>query len=293
MALPENPENRLEQYLQNIAEGSGDIPETPANRLEQYLAYIAENGGSGGSGPDFGENVGYVWSTIFNEDTRFGHDGDMPEGLNYAYIYPDGYPDVDLSEYDGNLTVILDGVKYENLPLVNLDDNYGWGTTVLDEETDLPDFSKIPFFAMPPSNSEDGLQVFSSKIGIHSLEIQWKTVGNKIPPELLPLTVEFTPYNPPDEDGYGTWTFWPATDEDEKYFMDAPFVHLYSEDIDATLVRSGWHFHPVIWESYTRNAQDEIEPGLRIEFYDWNYDADHNRHYIQRTGVCKWPVTED
>lgn len=43
MSLPENPENRLEQYLQNIAEGSGDVPETPSNRLEEYLAYIVEH----------------------------------------------------------------------------------------------------------------------------------------------------------------------------------------------------------------------------------------------------------
>lgn len=51
MSLPENPESRLEQYLQNIATGEGEYPANPDSRLEQYLDYIIEHGGSGGSVP--------------------------------------------------------------------------------------------------------------------------------------------------------------------------------------------------------------------------------------------------
>ena len=50
MPIPSYPENRREEYLNNIATGSGEIPPYPENREEQYLDAIAKNGGGGGSG---------------------------------------------------------------------------------------------------------------------------------------------------------------------------------------------------------------------------------------------------
>ena len=50
MPIPSYPENRREEYLNNIATGSGEIPPHPENREEQYLDAIAKNGGGGGSG---------------------------------------------------------------------------------------------------------------------------------------------------------------------------------------------------------------------------------------------------
>lgn len=50
--LPNDQINRLEQYLNYLATGSGDIPSEPQNRLEQYLEYLCENGGGGGGLPD-------------------------------------------------------------------------------------------------------------------------------------------------------------------------------------------------------------------------------------------------
>lgn len=49
MPIPSYPENRREEYLNNIATGSGEIPPYPENREEQYLDAIARNGGGGGS----------------------------------------------------------------------------------------------------------------------------------------------------------------------------------------------------------------------------------------------------
>lgn len=51
MSLPINPESRLEQYLERIATGEGEIPDIPDSRLEQYLDYLCKNG-SGGGLPD-------------------------------------------------------------------------------------------------------------------------------------------------------------------------------------------------------------------------------------------------
>ena len=48
MPIPSYPENRREEYLNNIATGSGEIPPYPENREEQYLDAIAKNGGGGG-----------------------------------------------------------------------------------------------------------------------------------------------------------------------------------------------------------------------------------------------------
>lgn len=50
MPIPSYPENRREEYLNNIATGSGEIPPYPENREEQYLDAIARNGGGGGGG---------------------------------------------------------------------------------------------------------------------------------------------------------------------------------------------------------------------------------------------------
>lgn len=50
MPIPSYPENRREEYLNNIATGSGEIPPYPENREEQYLDAIARNGGGGGAG---------------------------------------------------------------------------------------------------------------------------------------------------------------------------------------------------------------------------------------------------
>lgn len=50
MPIPSYPENRREEYLNNIATGSGEIPPYPENREEQYLDAIAKGGGGGGSG---------------------------------------------------------------------------------------------------------------------------------------------------------------------------------------------------------------------------------------------------
>lgn len=41
MALPDKPLTRAEEYLNNIATGSGTIPDVPLTRVEQYLAKIA------------------------------------------------------------------------------------------------------------------------------------------------------------------------------------------------------------------------------------------------------------
>ena len=49
MPIPSYPENRREEYLNNIATGSGEIPPYPENREEQYLDAIARNGGGGSS----------------------------------------------------------------------------------------------------------------------------------------------------------------------------------------------------------------------------------------------------
>ena len=46
--IPDVPQTRIEQYLNKIATGDGDIPDAPHTRVEQYLAEIAENGGGGG-----------------------------------------------------------------------------------------------------------------------------------------------------------------------------------------------------------------------------------------------------
>lgn len=46
MALSK-PETRLEQYLSNIANGTGGIPPYPITRIEQYLDAIAKGGGTG------------------------------------------------------------------------------------------------------------------------------------------------------------------------------------------------------------------------------------------------------
>ena len=48
--LPEEPKNRKEQYLADIAGQDVELPVEPKSREEQYLAYIAENGGGGGGG---------------------------------------------------------------------------------------------------------------------------------------------------------------------------------------------------------------------------------------------------
>lgn len=48
--IPDVPQTRIEQYLNKIATGDGDIPDAPQTRVEQYLNYIAENGGGGGGG---------------------------------------------------------------------------------------------------------------------------------------------------------------------------------------------------------------------------------------------------
>lgn len=48
--IPDVPQTRIEQYLNKIATGSGDIPDAPQTRVEQYLEEIAENGGGGGGG---------------------------------------------------------------------------------------------------------------------------------------------------------------------------------------------------------------------------------------------------
>lgn len=47
MSLPNEPNTRLEMYLNGIADG-GQIPAEPKTRLEMYLDYIAQNGGGGG-----------------------------------------------------------------------------------------------------------------------------------------------------------------------------------------------------------------------------------------------------
>lgn len=48
MSLPNEPNTRLEMYLNGIANG-GEIPAEPKTRLEMYLDYIAQNGGGGGT----------------------------------------------------------------------------------------------------------------------------------------------------------------------------------------------------------------------------------------------------
>lgn len=64
MALPEVPISRNEQYLNNIATGSGDVPEYPVSRIEQYLAYIAEHGGGGGGGGSWESITGKPFSAV-------------------------------------------------------------------------------------------------------------------------------------------------------------------------------------------------------------------------------------
>ena len=44
------PATRKEQYLNNIATGSGSIPAAPSTRIERYLDAIVQNGGGGGGG---------------------------------------------------------------------------------------------------------------------------------------------------------------------------------------------------------------------------------------------------
>ena len=53
------PVTRKEQYLNNIATGSGSIPAAPATRIERYLDAIVENGGGGGGGASAAEDVSY------------------------------------------------------------------------------------------------------------------------------------------------------------------------------------------------------------------------------------------
>lgn len=53
MTLPEEPENRREQYLASIAGQEVTLPAEPASREEEYLDYIAKNGGGGGGTSDF------------------------------------------------------------------------------------------------------------------------------------------------------------------------------------------------------------------------------------------------
>lgn len=45
MVLPKKPLSRVEQYLNKVATGTGELPVQPLSRTEQYLAYICENGG--------------------------------------------------------------------------------------------------------------------------------------------------------------------------------------------------------------------------------------------------------
>ena len=46
--IPEKPQTDLEQYLNRIATGDGEIPAEPHTNVEQYLNYIIENGIGGG-----------------------------------------------------------------------------------------------------------------------------------------------------------------------------------------------------------------------------------------------------
>ena len=49
--LPENPNNRTEDYLAGIAGDSSKVPSKPWSRKEAYLQQILENGGGGGDIP--------------------------------------------------------------------------------------------------------------------------------------------------------------------------------------------------------------------------------------------------
>ena len=46
--IPEKPHTNLEQYLNRIATGEGEIPAYPRTNVEEYLAYIIEHGSGGG-----------------------------------------------------------------------------------------------------------------------------------------------------------------------------------------------------------------------------------------------------
>ena len=41
------PESRIEQYLEYLAFGTGELPEKPESRVEEYLLYLCQNGGLG------------------------------------------------------------------------------------------------------------------------------------------------------------------------------------------------------------------------------------------------------
>lgn len=76
--IPEEPHTNLEQYLNRIATGEGEIPAEPHTNVEQYLNYIIENGTGGGGGearvvdelPAEGE-TGYIY-LILKESTKAG-----------------------------------------------------------------------------------------------------------------------------------------------------------------------------------------------------------------------------
>jgi len=73
MPIPSYPENRREEYLNNIATGSGEIPPYPENREEQYLDAIAKNGGGGSGGGvlvvhDVEGTLDKTWQEIVDAD---------------------------------------------------------------------------------------------------------------------------------------------------------------------------------------------------------------------------------
>lgn len=77
MALPDYPITREEQYLNNIATGSGEIPPYPVTRVEQYLDYIAEHGGGGGG---VGIDVIVGWKAGTTPDVT-----KIPAGVQVTY----------------------------------------------------------------------------------------------------------------------------------------------------------------------------------------------------------------
>lgn len=72
--LPDEPVNRKETYLADIAGQDVELPDEPVNRIEAYLAYIAENGGGTGN-----KDVEFVDLTI----TSVAEDGIIVSASEY------------------------------------------------------------------------------------------------------------------------------------------------------------------------------------------------------------------
>ena len=64
-----NPESRKEAYLAKAAGMDVEIPEQPESRLEQYLEAIAEGGGGGGTSYTAGDGIDITDNTISATNT--------------------------------------------------------------------------------------------------------------------------------------------------------------------------------------------------------------------------------